>query len=66
MDKEDFVKEHKNLVKVLRSGTKSEQLKEADEQEGELSKHLSKTLPGYHKRLMADKKMSKKLYEKTS
>ena len=39
MSKQSFVKEHTNLVKVLRSGNKSKLDKEAKEQAKELSKY---------------------------
>jgi hypothetical protein len=38
MKKGAFVKEHKELVKTLKSGSKSEQKKEANEQGAELKK----------------------------
>lgn len=37
-----FVKEHKKLVKVLKTGTKKEQKKEAKDQMKELLKHMKK------------------------
>ena len=40
MSKVEFIKEHKNLVRILRTGTSAEQLKEADNQEEELSEYL--------------------------
>lgn len=36
----DFIKEHLRLIKVLKSGTKKEQLKEAKDQSAELKKML--------------------------
>ena len=36
MEKKEFVKEHKRLVKVLREGTRPEQIIEARRQEREL------------------------------
>lgn len=40
MDKQEAIIEHKNLVKLLRTGTKAELLKEADEQEKELKEKI--------------------------
>lgn len=40
MDKKDLIKEHKNLVKILRKGTKHELLMEAAKQEKELNSYL--------------------------
>ncbi len=40
MSKQSFVKEHKHLVEVLKSGTPAERLKEANEQAKELQKYL--------------------------
>lgn len=40
MSKKELVKEHKNLVKVLRSGDKKAQMAEADKQEKELKEYL--------------------------
>jgi hypothetical protein len=39
----DFVKEHKRLIKVLTSGTKKQQKKEAKDQATELAKMLKKS-----------------------
>ena len=39
MDIDDFIEEHKKLVKLLRTGTKAQLLAEADEQEKELSEY---------------------------
>ncbi len=36
----DFIKEHKHLLKVLRTGSKSERNKEADKQLKELKKKM--------------------------
>lgn len=41
MPRSEAIAEHKRLVRVLRSGTRAEQLKEADIQERELRKILS-------------------------
>lgn len=38
MSKEDFKKEHKNLVRILKTGSKKEQVKEANDQAKELKK----------------------------
>jgi hypothetical protein len=38
----DFVKEHKKLVKILESGTKKQQRKEAKSQAAELARMLKK------------------------
>ena len=38
MSKSDFVKEHKNLIKVLKSPSKKDDKKEAKKQEAELKK----------------------------
>lgn len=35
-----FVKEHRSLIKVLKSGTKKQQIKEANEQRKELAKYI--------------------------
>lgn len=43
MDKKEFVDEHKNLVKILKEGTKEEREEEAEEQESELKKELKKS-----------------------
>ena len=40
ISKPDFIKEHKNLIKILKKGTKAQQLKEAQDQSEELSKEL--------------------------
>ena len=40
MDKEDAIEEHKRLVKLLRTGSKEELLKEADAQEKELNEKI--------------------------
>jgi len=40
MSLKDFVKEHTSLIKILKSGTKAEQLKEARSQQKELQKYL--------------------------
>ena len=37
MDLEDFIEEHVELIKILRSGSRDELLKEADDQEKELT-----------------------------
>jgi hypothetical protein len=42
----DFIKEHLRLIKVLKSGTKRQQLKEAKDQ----SKELKKMLEQYKKK----------------
>jgi hypothetical protein len=39
----DFVKEHKRLIKILDSGTKKQQKKEAKDQAAELAKMLKKS-----------------------
>jgi len=38
MSLNDFIKEHENLIKVLKNGSKEELLKEAKEQQSELNK----------------------------
>ena len=38
MPREQAITEHQRLIKVLRTGTKAEQMKEADLQEAELKK----------------------------
>jgi hypothetical protein len=38
----DFVAEHKKLIKILNSGTKKQQRKEAKDQAAELAKMLKK------------------------
>jgi hypothetical protein len=40
MSKSEFVKEHQNLVKILRSGDKKSLLAEAKKQEAELKEYL--------------------------
>jgi hypothetical protein len=40
MELKDFIAEHKNLLKILRNGSKKELLAEADSQEKELAKYL--------------------------
>lgn len=40
MSKSELRKEHEKLIKVLRSGSKAEQLREAAEQEKELKKYV--------------------------
>jgi hypothetical protein len=42
MGKKEFISEHKSLIKTLRGKNKKKQLIEADEQERELRKYLSK------------------------
>ncbi len=42
MNKKDFVKEHKKLIKILMKGTKAEQVKEAQKQLKELTDKLKK------------------------
>jgi hypothetical protein len=42
MHLKDFVKEHKRLIKILESGTKKQQKKEAKDQAAELAKMLKK------------------------
>jgi len=39
MDKQDFIKEHKKLIKLLESGTKKQLKKEADSQKKEMKKY---------------------------
>ena len=41
MTPEEFINEHERLIKILRSGTKEEQLAEADKQEKELEEFKS-------------------------
>ena len=41
MTPEQFIAEHERLIKILRSGTKAEQLEEADKQEKELEEFKS-------------------------
>lgn len=36
MERKEFISEHKKLIKILRSGSKHDQLMEANEQEREL------------------------------
>jgi hypothetical protein len=40
MSREEFISEHKNLIKVLRSGDKKKQEEEAQRQEEELNEEL--------------------------
>lgn len=40
MDREDFISEHKNLIKILRSGDKKAQEAEAVKQEKELADEI--------------------------
>lgn len=40
MDKEEMIKEHKNLIRVLRSGTPAEREAEAKKQEKELEEYM--------------------------
>lgn len=40
MEKDDAIEEHKRLIKILRTGSKEEQLKEADAQEKELNEKI--------------------------
>jgi hypothetical protein len=40
MSKKDLLKEHKHLIKVLKSGSKKEQVKEATDQQHEMKKYL--------------------------
>ena len=40
MSLKDFVKEHKTLVKILRTGTKKQRLKEAMKQQKELKQKI--------------------------
>jgi hypothetical protein len=40
MSLSDLIKEHKNLIKILKSGSKTEQLKEAQDQLKEMNKYL--------------------------
>ena len=42
MKLKDFVAEHKRLIKILNSGTKSKQKKEAKDQAAELARMLKK------------------------
>jgi len=42
MDLQDFIDEHEELVKILRSGSKEELLKEASDQEKELLEEKKK------------------------
>jgi hypothetical protein len=44
MKLKDFVAEHKRLVKILKSGTKKQQRKEAKDQAAELAKVLKKSI----------------------
>lgn len=39
MEIEEFCKEHKNLIKILRTGSREELLAEADKQEEELEEY---------------------------
>lgn len=39
MSKEDFIKEHENLIKILKKGDRKELLKEAEKQEKELEEY---------------------------
>lgn len=43
MDKKEAIDEHHRLIKVLRTGSKDEQLKEADRQEEELNNEILET-----------------------
>jgi len=51
MSKSDFTSEHTHLVKILKSGSKKEQIKEANEQNQELKKITRARTPkkGYRK-----------------
>jgi len=51
LSKPEFTKEHTHLVKVLKSGSKKEQIKEANEQNQELKKITRARTPkkGYRK-----------------
>jgi len=40
MPLKEFVDEHTNLVRILRTGSKKEQMAEADKQEAELKEHI--------------------------
>jgi len=42
MSLEEFIKEHKNLIEVLKEGSREELLAEAEKQEDELEKCLKK------------------------
>lgn len=44
MSREDFIKEHKNLIKVLRSGDKKSQEAEAVKQEEELKDEVGESI----------------------
>ena len=39
MDKEEYCQEHKDLIRILRTGTREELLAEADRQEEELAEY---------------------------
>lgn len=39
MTKSAFLKEHKNLIPILRHGTKKQRMKEADDQASELNQY---------------------------
>jgi hypothetical protein len=41
MPRQEAMDEHKRLIKILRTGSKAEQLKEADAQEKELNEYIS-------------------------
>ena len=42
MSKTDLIKEHKNLIKVLETGTVAQRAKEASKQKKELAKYIKK------------------------
>lgn len=44
MDRDDFISEHKNLIKVLRSGNKKVQEAEAVKQEAELAEEIGEDM----------------------
>jgi DNA-binding FadR family transcriptional regulator len=47
LPKKDFVKEHKNIVKILKKGDPKELKKEAREQQSELTTELRKMKRGH-------------------
>lgn len=41
MDKEEYISEHKNLIRILREGTLAEREAEADRQQAELDEYIN-------------------------
>lgn len=60
MSKKGLIKEHKELVKVLKSGSKSDRMQEAKEQGSELKKWVKSTCKCNCNSCNKTKKMNKK------